>query len=66
MSSFRAAGVCQLNPDVFTEIEFEKNEETNWLIRNLKETVMQRLLWRRKSKDKLWRHLNHSLVLSEL
>jgi hypothetical protein len=29
MSSFRAAGVCQLNPDVFTEIEFEKNEETN-------------------------------------
>ena len=45
ISDFRAAGVSVLNPEMFTEIEFETNKKAkNLLTRNLKETVAQRVM----------------------
>jgi hypothetical protein len=45
ISDFGAADVCLLNQEIFSEAEYELNEKINKLTWNLKETVLQWLLW---------------------
>ena len=43
ISGFRAADVCLLIPEMFTEIEFETNKMTNKEYERERETIVQRL-----------------------
>jgi hypothetical protein len=59
ISGFIAAGVRPLNPEMFTEIQFETNNETKWQLYNEFCNITNQY-------TKCAVHQNHNLVLPEL